>query len=137
MGHAKTESPPSDGPSGGQRRAFFRVTTRLRYAFVAASEPPRPWLSLSSRPVAFFLQPPSEELARARDRLAAVPRRTITLSEGGMRVRFPAAGCERSVLAAGDPGGEGVAEVLLEVVVREEVALFRLPVRLLREDPYP
>ena len=134
-------SPPetaADSRSGAsQRRQFFRVTTRLRFAFVPAKEPARPWLYQSPRSVAFFLRPAADELAWAQNLLAEQPRRTISLSEGGARVRFPEAGPERAVLDAADPDNGTVADLLLEVVARDEIALFRLPVELLRLDAYP
>jgi hypothetical protein len=137
MGHAKTRTDPSGRSAAVQRREYFRVTTRLRFTFVPARQPPHPWLEQATRPAAFFLRPSAEELARAHGCLAGLPRRTITLSEGGMRVRFPDPGRERSLLASGDPGGGAQADVLLEVAVRDETVLFRLPVHLLRVDPYP
>jgi hypothetical protein len=141
-GQASTDASQREADTGlrsapSQRRQFFRVTTRLRFAFVPAKDPPRPWLYQSPRSVAFFLRPAADELAWAQNLLAAQPRRTVSLSEGGLRVRFPEGGPERAVLDAADPRNGAVADILIEVVARDETALFRLPVQLLRLDAYP
>jgi len=137
MGQATPQPDPGSWPFPGQRRRFFRVTTRLRFALVPARDPARPWLHQAGRAGAFVLSPPADELAWARERLAPCPRRTISLSEGGMRIRFPPDGPERAVLDGADPDAAVVADALLEVAARNNTVWFRLPARMLRLDPYP
>ncbi|MFA9460533.1 PilZ domain-containing protein [Thiohalorhabdus sp. Cl-TMA] len=123
--------------SGKDRRNFYRVTTRLRFRFLPASLSDRPWLHLEPGPAPFLHRPDDKTLHQARSLLEEVPRRTINLSEGGMRVRLPGQVTDRTALGDGKAVRPRELLVLLEFPEDKGRAVFGLPARLVRVDSLP
>lgn len=124
---------------GRDRRHYYRTTTRLRFRILEGAVPPRVWLHRASGEGSVFYRPDAPTLDEARALVAAVPRRTINLSEGGMRVRFPEEEPDRGLLEGGGRFHQRRVHVLLAFGEPDDqdFALFQLPAHLVRVDKLP
>ena len=140
------QDPYSDHPDPNQpdkkpaedRRRFYRVHAQLRYRILPDSGPPRPWMHRTDGQGSALHRPETGEIDRAEGLLDEAPLRSVDLSEGGIRVRFPEGGLDAGVLR--DDGTPTEAEglrILFEVPEREKRILFHLPVRAVRIDSLP
>ena len=123
--------------TGKERRNFYRATTRLRVRILPGALADRPWLYLEPGAGPFLHRPGEEALERARTLLEAVPRRTVNLSEGGMRIRLPDQEEDRKALGDGLAVRPRELFVLLEFPEERGRAIFGLPARLVRLDDLP
>jgi hypothetical protein len=134
--------PRAEGEAAGparNRRHYYRVTTRLRFRVIMGSVPPEVWLHREGGEGSSFYRPEPQTLERARALLAAVPRRSINLSEGGMRVRFPEEEPDRSLLEGGSRFRQRRVHILMAFGEPEEEGyqVFQLPAHLVRLDKLP
>lgn len=136
-GRPRVEGDP-DGPARN-RRHYYRVTTRLRFRVIKGSVPPEVWLYREGGEGSAFYRPEPQTLERARALLADVPRRTINLSEGGMRVRFPEEEPDRTLLEGGSRFHQRRVHILLAFGEPDEdlYQVFQLPAHLVRVDKLP
>ena len=119
------------------RRHFYRVTTRLRFRIRPGSRPGRAWIHTEPGMAPYFYRPTPEELEQAEAELEGVARRTINLSEGGMRVRFPEDEEEASLLRRGHHFRSPPVHILLALEGGEQRTLFQLPARQVRMERLP
>jgi hypothetical protein len=134
--------PGVEGDASGparNRRHYYRVTTRLRFRVIKGSVPPEVWFYREEGEGSSFYRPEPQALERARALLTAVPRRTINLSEGGMRVRFPEEEPDRDLLQGGSRFRQRRVHILLAFGEPEQAdfQVFQLPAHLVRVDKLP
>ena len=132
----------TQGPETGatkERRRYYRATTRLRFRILEGSLPPRVWVHWEGGKGSALYHPDPQTLEDAKALLRAVPRRTINLSEGGMRVRFPEQEPDRDLLEGGGHKRQRRVHVLLAFgeLDAEGTAIFHLPAQLVRVDKLP
>jgi hypothetical protein len=137
-----TSTPSGRAPeptSGHNRRRFYRVTSRLRFRVAGGSVPPEVWHYRQGGGESALYRPGDAELQQARKLLAQVPRRTINLGEGGMRVRLPEEEPDHTLLQGGGRFHQRRVHILLafDHPDGESSALFQLPARLVRVDRLP
>lgn len=134
-----SRSPAPEGGSTPERRRYYRATTRLRFRILEGAIPPQVWMYREGGEGSALYQPDSATLEHAQELLGTVPRRTINLSEGGIRVRFPEQEPDRGLVKGGGRHRQRRVHVLLAFGEpgEKDAAIFHLPAHLVRVDKLP